>query len=228
MERSEGDGSEETPPHTSDSHALLDFRGRTSRTSESTVMPLDQLLVTAPAPPIQQAAVPNLYSFFPQSPTQVTTNHQRSPSESSTISLSNTSGQHISSAAAFSQSLELQKQLKKVAHLTELLNESEASVERMSDQSVVLKEEIRRLEASWDQTSNNMDYLKNILIKFFRLPAGGEKEQLVPVLTMLLKLSQDEKAIVQQISQGGSGGDAASVPAASNWSSYMPRWSGLM
>ncbi|XP_075248629.1 uncharacterized protein LOC142341521 [Convolutriloba macropyga] len=251
MERSEGDGSESI---IADSPGLLRLSsidspgGRVKSTSISesgTVMPLDQLLVTVPAPAVQQAPVPNLYPLFNNnSPNSASAypfqqipltspNHIRSPSESSTVSGVGVgpTTQHISSAAAFSQSLELQKQLKKVAHLTELLNESEGSIQRLTDQSQVLKDEIRRLEASWDQTSSNMDYLKNILVKFFRLPAGGEKEQLVPVLTMLLKLSQEEKTLVQQLSQGGVGsgdGGPGAVPSASNWSSYMPRWSGLM
>ncbi len=58
---------------------------------------------------------------------------------------------------------------KKVAHLTELLNESELNIQRLTDQSQVLKDEIRRLEGSWDETAKNMEYLKNILMKVNKL-----------------------------------------------------------
>ena len=60
---------------------------------------------------------------------------------------------------------EVRKQQKKIAHLTELLGESELNIQRLTDQSQVLKDEIRRLEGNWTDTSKNMEYLKNVLIK---------------------------------------------------------------
>ena len=40
------------------------------------------------------------------------------------------------------------------------------------------------------------------LFQFLSLKAGDERNQLVPVLTTMLKLSQDEKAQLQSIAQG--------------------------
>ena len=126
------------------------------------------------------------------------------------------------------------------------------------------------------------------VFQFWKLPGCTEKEQLVPVLTMLLKLNSEEKSLVQELSlgqflncsklfiqekyasvicviltlkhlnmehfdpnvrqkpkcfklifrfsaisgrfsgEGGASNMPGNIPAASTWSSYMPRWSGLM
>uniref|UniRef100_T1J702 GRIP domain-containing protein n=1 Tax=Strigamia maritima TaxID=126957 RepID=T1J702_STRMM len=116
---------------------------------------------------------------------------------------------------------------KKIDHLTELLNESEATNLRLSEQTKVLKEEIRRLERNQEREKHaaNMEYLKNIVLKFLTLSGGDERERLVPVLTMMLKLSPEERNGLTVIAKGDNletDGDNA------GWSNYLPRWSGLV
>lgn len=51
--------------------------------------------------------------------------------------------------------------------MIQLLNESEATVLRLSEQATVLKGEIRRLERNQERENaiSNMEYLKNIVYK---------------------------------------------------------------
>lgn len=116
---------------------------------------------------------------------------------------------------------------KKVDHLAELLNESESSNLRMTEQNRVLKEEIRRLERNQEREKHaqNLEYLKNIIMKFVTLRGGNEKERLVPVLTTMLKLSPEEKKDLEAVVTGEGQQDAA---AASSWGGYLPRWTGLV
>lgn len=54
-----------------------------------------------------------------------------------------------------------------VLFLTQIMNESEAHVMRLTEQAKILKEEIRRLERNVqrEKETQNMEYLKNILMK---------------------------------------------------------------
>jgi uncharacterized small protein (DUF1192 family) len=63
---------------------------------------------------------------------------------------------------------QLVSSIKKINHLTDLLHESEANSIRLSDQTKLLKEEIRRLERNQErqkEASANMEYLKNVILK---------------------------------------------------------------
>lgn len=113
---------------------------------------------------------------------------------------------------------------KKLEHLTELLNESEANNLRMTEQVRVLKEEIRRLERNKERETHakNLEYLKNVVIKFVTLEGGDERIRLIPVLTTILRLSPEEQNQLFAISSGDSSSDNTS------WSSYLHRWSGLI
>lgn len=124
----------------------------------------------------------------------------------------------------FSKVAEAQR---KVDHLAELLNESESSNLRMTEQIRVLKEEIRRLERNQEREKHaqNLEYLKNIVMKFATLRGGSEKERLVPVLTTMLKLSPEEQRELQTVVSGESQADAA---ANSGWVGYLPRWPGFV
>lgn len=95
-----------------------------------------------------------------------------------------------------------------------LLEESEANNTLLSEQIRVLKEEIRRLERTISRTeaANNLEYLKNILVKFVACNTGSaEKTQLIPVIKTLLKLdNQEEKLFCQSISNSsGTPADAS-------------------
>ena len=54
----------------------------------------------------------------------------------------------------------------------QLMNESEATVMRLTEQAKVLKEEIRRLERNQSRETavSNMEYLKNIVFKVLYCP----------------------------------------------------------
>ncbi|CAL1276090.1 unnamed protein product [Larinioides sclopetarius] len=114
---------------------------------------------------------------------------------------------------------------KKIEHLSEVLNESESTNLRLSEQVRVLKEEVRRLERNKEreQHAENLEYLKNVFIKFATLSPCSEKAMLIPVLTTMLKLSPAEQQQLKSIS-GDIDGDESS---ASGWGSYLHRWSGL-
>ncbi|XP_070396761.1 GRIP and coiled-coil domain-containing protein 2-like isoform X2 [Dermacentor albipictus] len=116
---------------------------------------------------------------------------------------------------------------KEVDHLAELLNESESSNLRLTEQVRVLKEEIRRLERNQEREKHaqNLEYLKNIIMKFVTLRGGSEKERLVPVLTTMLKLSPEEKKDLEAVVTGETQQDAA---GASGWGGYLPRWTGFV
>lgn len=100
---------------------------------------------------------------------------------------------------------ELGAMKKHVNHLSSLLNESEANVNRLSEQTKVqlsrdvmattkpfcqlLKNELRRQETNEKraETELNLEYLKNVVLKF--LSFSDEREHLVPVLGMLLQVT---------------------------------------
>jgi len=54
---------------------------------------------------------------------------------------------------------------------------------------------LTRLERNQERETSisNMEYLKNIILKFLTFSSQHEKAQLMPVLTTMLKLSQDEQ-----------------------------------
>ncbi|XP_054724854.1 GRIP and coiled-coil domain-containing protein 2-like [Uloborus diversus] len=114
---------------------------------------------------------------------------------------------------------------KKIDHLSELLNDSESANLRFGEQIRVLKEEVRRLERNKEreQHAENLEYLKNVFIKFSTLQPCSEKAMLIPVLTTMLKLSPNEQQQLKEIA-----GDVDPAESASSgWGSYLHRWSGL-
>lgn len=124
---------------------------------------------------------------------------------------------------------QLASSAKKLQHLTEVLNESEASNIRLTEQTRVLKDEIRRLERNQErqQHAENLEYLKNIVLKFLTLSKGEERERLIPVLTMMLRLSPEERTQLAT-STDGELSDKSDVERSSTWENYLPRWSGLV
>lgn len=65
---------------------------------------------------------------------------------------------------------------KQIAHLRELVRESESHVTRLEAQVSVLKEEVRRLERNQKRYDGiNLEYLKNIMVSF--LDAEQEKDR---------------------------------------------------
>ena len=117
---------------------------------------------------------------------------------------------------------DLNKAKIQLEHLNELLNESELNNVRLTEQINVLKEEIRRfllfnlqyffyihntllnsikkfrLERNQEREKSisNMEYLKNVVLKFLSFSSLQEKEQLLPVLTTMLKLDKEEQNLI--------------------------------
>jgi len=86
----------------------------------------------------------------------------------------------------------LEKQLR---HSRDLLNDMEDTNAKLVEQIKILKEEIRRLERNTEREEHvkNSEYLKNVVMKFLAPPkVNDERQQLLPVLTMILKLSPEE------------------------------------
>lgn len=119
---------------------------------------------------------------------------------------------------------------KQIEHLTVLLNESEATVLRLTEQASVLKGEIRRLERNQERENaiSNMEYLKNIVYKFLTLKGGNERTQLVPVLTTMLKFSPEEKEQLVQMASGTEASGANAGDVLGGLGLYMNRWSGFV
>ena len=70
------------------------------------------------------------------------------------------------------------------------MRESEATNARFSEQTGLLKNEIRRLEKNQERKENihNLEYLKNVVFKFITLQPGTEKTGLIPVLETMLQV----------------------------------------
>lgn len=134
---------------------------------------------------------------------------------------------------------ELNKTKYRLLNTTELLNESELNNVRLGEQVALLKEEIRRMERNMDRAESisNLEYLKNIILKFFILKSTYERLQLIPVLVTMLKLSPDEQAKLVRVAQQTSSIDDSSANNASagaqdgngnggssTWGSYLNMW----
>eukprot|EP00038_Savillea_parva_P019742 m.28641 g.28641 ORF g.28641 m.28641 type:complete len:1174 (+) comp4535_c0_seq1:167-3688(+) len=114
-----------------------------------------------------------------------------------------------------------------IQHMATLLAESESSVERLAEQSKVLKQEIRRHEANSERDKgSNLEYIKNVVFKF--ITAEDEREQLIPVVGMLLKFTNDEvKEATKKfrIIRAAEKERAAAATGDSSWGGVLQRWS---
>jgi len=133
---------------------------------------------------------------------------------------------------------ELTRTKSQLVNLTEQFDETEMNNQRLTEQITFLKDEIRRLERNMDRAESisNLEYLKNIIIKFLTLKLSVERLQLIPVLVTMLKLTSDEQAQLVRVAnmsttiddsssndqtlsqQPTNGADALS------WSSYLNIW----
>ena len=65
-----------------------------------------------------------------------------------------------------------------------------------------------------------------VALQFLTLGSEDERQQLIPVITTMLKLSPDEKQLLLTIARGGD--EAAPREAGTaGWGAYLHRWSGL-
>ncbi|KAG9299887.1 hypothetical protein G9A89_005416 [Geosiphon pyriformis] len=79
----------------------------------------------------------------------------------------------------------------KMQHMGELLNESEAQVKRLEEQEKVLKEEIRKMDRLEKRQDLNVEYLKNVVLRFLET-TPEDREPLIPVISAILQLSPEE------------------------------------
>lgn len=129
---------------------------------------------------------------------------------------------------------ELKKTKYRLLNTTELLNESELNNVRLSEQVTVLKDEIRRIERNMDRAESisNLEYLKNIVLKFFILKSPHERLQLIPVLVTMLKLSPDEQAKLVRVAETTTSYDGPTIAndqatnnnSPATWGSYLGMW----
>ncbi|GAM23037.1 hypothetical protein SAMD00019534_062120 [Acytostelium subglobosum LB1] len=83
---------------------------------------------------------------------------------------------------------ELRKANAQASLLKQLLAESEKMEQKHFEQEKLLKEEIRKLERSSSREGSNLEYVKNILVKFLE----KEDESLIPVLSTLMQFTPEE------------------------------------
>ena len=93
---------------------------------------------------------------------------------------------------------------KQISHLAALLAESEAQNSRLDKLTEVLKEEIRTYQRSEERHKHieNLEYVKNVILKFLTLSGAQEKARLLPVLQTILKLKKEEVGQIENYIQG--------------------------
>eukprot|EP01103_Thecamoeba_quadrilineata_P007249 TRINITY_DN1706_c0_g1_i4.p1 TRINITY_DN1706_c0_g1~~TRINITY_DN1706_c0_g1_i4.p1 ORF type:complete len:573 (+),score=190.14 TRINITY_DN1706_c0_g1_i4:577-2295(+) len=84
---------------------------------------------------------------------------------------------------------ELSRARTRIQQLNELLQDSERMDSLHQMQENLLKNEIRELERAKVRSSLNLDYLKNIIVKFLET---DERQAMLPVLVTLLQISPEE------------------------------------
>ncbi|XP_069747241.1 GRIP and coiled-coil domain-containing protein 2 isoform X2 [Narcine bancroftii] len=119
----------------------------------------------------------------------------------------------------------LNKATKNIDHLNGLLRDTEATNAILMEQITLLKSEVRRLERNQEREKSiaNLEYLKNVMLKFVFLNAGSEKQSLLPVIDTMLQLSPEERSKLAAVAQG----EEESTSRTSGWASYLHSWSGL-
>uniref|UniRef100_A0AC35F962 GRIP domain-containing protein n=1 Tax=Panagrolaimus sp. PS1159 TaxID=55785 RepID=A0AC35F962_9BILA len=115
---------------------------------------------------------------------------------------------------------------RQLSHTRELLNDMEDTNAKLVEQIKILKEEIRRLERNTEREEHtkNGEYLKNVLMKYLAPPkVNDERQQLLPVLTTMLRLSPEEvSAITGYIKESL----VVSSEDNNGWTSYL--WSNIV
>lgn len=95
---------------------------------------------------------------------------------------------------------------KQLSHTRDLLYDMEDTNAKLIEQIKILKEEIRRLERNFEReqhTAKNSEYLKNVVMKFLSPPkVNDERQQLLPVLTTMLRLSPAEVTNINDYIKG--------------------------
>uniref|UniRef100_A0A8C4PZQ4 GRIP domain-containing protein n=1 Tax=Eptatretus burgeri TaxID=7764 RepID=A0A8C4PZQ4_EPTBU len=146
--------------------------------------------------------------------------------------LLNSSVDKTEDAAPWREDFSLSETMRRLAeaerrtdHVNQLLRETEASTVLLTEQNKVLKSELRRLERNEERlcAGENLEYLKNVLMRFFVLAPGSDRCALIPVLHKLLHLSSEERTRLTTVASGTDEGGLAG----GTWVSYLSSWTGL-
>ncbi|CAG8483646.1 6807_t:CDS:10 [Cetraspora pellucida] len=129
------------------------------------------------------------------SPSLKTLSRANSTHNSLSDLLSDTEGR-ISTSALESSDKE-KDYVMKLKHMAEMLNESESQVQKLIEQEKFLKEEIRKLDRLEKRQNLNVEYLKNVVLKFFETNPM-DREPLVPVISTILQLSPEETVSLKE------------------------------
>ena len=130
---------------------------------------------------------------------------------------------------------------KQLGHMAALLAESESHNTRLEKLTEVLKEEIRTYQRSEERHKHieNLEYVKNVIMKFLTLSGTQEKARLLPVLQTILKLKKEEIQQIEKYIKGERENELKSMmiliyflvednttKEGEGWSSYLGLWSG--
>ena len=113
----------------------------------------------------------------------------------------------------------------KVSHLAALLSEAETQNGRLEKLVEVLKEEIRTYQRSEERHRHieNLEYVKNVILKFLTLTGAQEKARLIPVLSTILRLKKEEIKQIEELvrveGEAGGGGQGE------GWGAALGLWS---
>uniref|UniRef100_A0A0A1WMI9 GRIP and coiled-coil domain-containing protein 2 n=1 Tax=Zeugodacus cucurbitae TaxID=28588 RepID=A0A0A1WMI9_ZEUCU len=213
-EREDAEGSEEANMATlsSKTQALRKISS-SSRRSQHDFMPLDELLNTP------------MHAFQTDTVTTIGSNSfGRNDSNTFDLNTGNSSAESLHVELHATREL-LTKQESRVRHLTALLAENEQDLAKLTQMNDMLKEELRRQERAVEreQHMHNAEYLKNVVLKFLTLSNGDERIRLVPVLHTILKLSREEKDILNCVAKGQK---LPTETQGRGWGSFLPLFGG--
>ncbi|XP_073245762.1 GRIP and coiled-coil domain-containing protein 1-like [Porites lutea] len=82
------------------------------------------------------------------------------------------------------------------------LRDSELRGDKLMDQANVLKEEIRKLERDRSRESANMEYIKNIVLRFMMSTSYSVKQQMITAIATILQFSPRELNQVRKVQSG--------------------------
>ena len=111
---------------------------------------------------------------------------------------------------------------RQVRHIASLLSESEAQNSRLEKLTEVLKEEIRTYQRSEERHKHieNLEYVKNVFLKFLTLSGAQERVRLIPVLKTILKLKKEEVDKIEELVRV----EDSSQSGREGWGSYLRLW----
>lgn len=82
------------------------------------------------------------------------------------------------------------------------LRDAEIRGDKLLDQANVLKEEIRKLERDRSRESANLEYLKNIVLRFMMSTSYSVKQQMITAIATILEFSLKELNQVRKVQSG--------------------------